>query len=462
MSGTVFISYATPDRKVAESVCMLIEMRGLSCWIAPRDVPPGSDWAEAIIRALEQSRALVLIFSEHSNVSPAVGSELEKAFALGIPVIPLRLREVQPSRKLELFVRRVQWVDAFMPPIEVHVARLADAICSLTGSLEASPTPSVAPSTPGDRGSLQPTKAIRRRRLWSIAIAIAAVVVAAAVWGSVWKAGRTIEPSRPDEPNRLSQMPAKALASQGSAKVTKGVPLEAKATNFLGMEFVLIRPGGFRMGSPESDPDARDVEKPQHLVNLTRPFYLGVFEVTQRQFESVMGTTPSYHNQKIMGRPTGALPVEGVTWSDAVKFCRKLCERERKSYRLPTEAEWEYACRAGSLTRFSTGEQPGDLQKVAIIAGETVSHDAPMEVGCLQPNAWGLFDMLGNVREFCADWHGPYNPELQIDPQGPKAGKSHVVRGGCYHFRWQDARCAARFPVEGPAPNVGFRVLLEP
>jgi formylglycine-generating enzyme required for sulfatase activity len=231
--------------------------------------------------------------------------------------------------------------------------------------------------------------------------------------------------------------------------------------NSIGMEFVLIPSGGFRMGSPEDDELTREMEVPQHMVKISRPYYLGIHEVTQKQYAEIMGENPSYCSETSAGRSTDNYPVTNVTWSEAMEFCQKLSEREEQTYRLPTEAEWEYACRAGSSTRFPNGDAIEDLKRIAVVAGEDINPEHPIDVGCLEPNAFGLYDMLGNVREFCADWYGEYEPGLQVDPKGPDSGEKHVVRGGCYYFAWTDARCASRFPVEGPVPNAGFRVLLE-
>ena len=467
MPRAVFISYASKDQAVAEQVCTTLERRGLSCWMAPRDVPPGQEWAEAIVEAIEQSKALVLVFSEHANNSPAVGGELEKAFALGIPVFPFRIRQVEPSRRLELFIRRVQWVDALTPPIEQQIHRLAGAVHSLLGTHDLSEEPDkraeASLNHSGRRGAAPPGR--MQRRMAFLAVMCLAVIAAV---GGTWLSVKLRVEDRPDESfdevdvGASTETPDRNLVTPVVETAKPRIALPPTWENSIGMKLVLIQPGGFRMGSPDSDPDARAGEKPQHLVKITRPFYLGAYEVTQSEYMLVMGENPSYLGKSMGGRTTKNCPMESLTWSDAVKFCRKLSQREQRTYRLPTEAEWEYACRAGTTSRFATGDNREDLQRTAVIAGEKVSPACPLAVGSLQPNAWGLYDMLGNVREFCADWYGNYSASPQVDPHGPASGEAHVVRGGCYHFIWTDSRCASRFPVEDPAPNVGFRVVLEP
>jgi formylglycine-generating enzyme required for sulfatase activity len=212
------------------------------------------------------------------------------------------------------------------------------------------------------------------------------------------------------------------------------------------------------MGSPDSDSDAFDYEKPQHTVRITKPSYLGVTEVTQEQFERVMGTNPS--NFK------GAqLPVERVSWEDAVEFCRKLSElpAERgagRVYRLPTEAEWEYACRAGSKTKWSFGDSEASLGDYAWYYKNW--NRSTQSVGTKKPNAWGLYDMHGNVWEWCSDWFGDYASTTVSDPTGPAAGSARVYRGG----GWSGPAWGCQSAIRGRArplyrgSHLGFRLAL--
>jgi formylglycine-generating enzyme required for sulfatase activity len=229
-----------------------------------------------------------------------------------------------------------------------------------------------------------------------------------------------------------------------------GTPVEI--TNSLGMKLNLIPPGEFMMGSPESEL-GRDGNETQHLVRITKPFYLSVHEVTQQQYEKVMGKNPS--------KSKGAnKPVETVNWNDAVDFCHKLTKQEGDQYRSPTEAEWEYACRAGTTTTYSFGDDVSQL-------GEYAWHkdnwkDIMHPVGGLKPNAWDLFDMHGNVWEWCQDWHGPYK-SLQVvsDPTGAASGDyGRVLRGGAFSTQPVYVRAANRNndPPAGRYPNLGFRL----
>jgi formylglycine-generating enzyme required for sulfatase activity len=250
-------------------------------------------------------------------------------------------------------------------------------------------------------------------------------------------------------------------------------------TNSIGMKLVRIPAGKFKMGSPVDEVARKQDEGPVRTVHLTRPFFLGVTEVTQEQYQRVMGNNPSFFSatgggrERVKGLQTGKLPVECVSWEDAVRFCRKLSALPREKgagrvYRLPTEAEWEYACRAGTRTTFSVGAALSSRQ--ANFNGGSPYGGAPLganlarttAVGSYRANAWGLFDMHGNVFELCGDWFDTayYKVGPARDPQGPEKGTYRVVRGGSWanvglNCRAADRNCVA---VTARLNFVGFRV----
>lgn len=205
------------------------------------------------------------------------------------------------------------------------------------------------------------------------------------------------------------------------------------------------------MGSPDSEQGRESDEGPQHRVTITKPFYLGMTEVTQEQYEQMMGTNPS----AFQGDPNR--PVEQVSWDDAVAFCRKLGQQEGENYRLPTEAEWEYACRSGSTARFSFGDDDSELWRYGNYCDQSNTgghkwqdnthddgHDKTAPVGSYAPNAWGLYDMHGNVWEWCADWYGAYASSAVTDSTGPTLGSNRVRRGGCWSLTARYCRSAFR------------------
>jgi formylglycine-generating enzyme required for sulfatase activity len=220
-------------------------------------------------------------------------------------------------------------------------------------------------------------------------------------------------------------------------------------TNSLGMKFAWIPPGTFLMGG-----DRFDDEKPAHRVTLTKGFYMSLYPVTQEQWQVVMGSNPS--------RFQGAdRPVETVTWNDCQDFCERLAKSMSTPVRLPTEAEWEYACRAGTTTDYHGGNGEGALKKVGWFSGNSNGQTKP--VGLLAPNAWGLYDMHGNVGEWCQDWHGPYPEDDVKDPSGPEAAGYRSLRGGSWNYPPEFCRAAHRlwFAPSSRSCDFGCRVLLD-
>ena len=221
------------------------------------------------------------------------------------------------------------------------------------------------------------------------------------------------------------------------------------------MWFVRIPAGTFRMGSPEGESGRSSDEGPVHKVTISRDFYMGVTEVIQGQWRDVMGTNPS--NFSGCGDDC---PAEQMSWFDAVNFCNRLSEREglrpayrisgesvtwdkgADGYRLPTEAEWEYACRAGMTTRFNIGDSDDDLVGAGWYSSNSGSRTH--KVGKKVPNAWGLYDMHGNVWEWCWDWKDEYTSGAYKDPAGPNSGSNRVIRGGSWRGLARYCRSAYR------------------
>jgi formylglycine-generating enzyme required for sulfatase activity len=225
------------------------------------------------------------------------------------------------------------------------------------------------------------------------------------------------------------------------------------------MEFVFIPAGAFTMGSPDSNhPYSRNKdEKPAHRVMISKPFYMGKYEVTQGQWEAVMGANPS----RFKGTRR---PVEYVSWKDIQTFIEKLNQQERQSNgvlcHLPTEAQWEYAARAGSTTAYHFGDDPADLYHYDWYAGNAGGTTHP--VGRRKPNAWGLYDMYGNVSEWVQDGRRNYKQDAVTDPQGQTfADAERVIRGGNWLSQARVARSASRkwFHPSLSLVGVGFRCL---
>jgi len=241
-------------------------------------------------------------------------------------------------------------------------------------------------------------------------------------------------------------------------------------SNSIGMKLALIPPGEFEMGSPPSE-IGRVGHELQHHVRITKPFYMGVYEVTQKEYQTVMGKNPSNFSQSGVGKDqvhnldTNQFPVESVSWDDAAEFCKRLSAMPAEQaagqvYRLPTEAEWEYACRAGSSSAFCYGDDEVRLPQYASFMTNAKGRTWP--VGARLANAWGLFDMHGNVWEWCWDWHGAYGTDPANDPTGPIGGLQRVFRGGAYTYGAHSCRCMYRYaahPLLHYADD-GFRVAM--
>jgi formylglycine-generating enzyme required for sulfatase activity len=257
-----------------------------------------------------------------------------------------------------------------------------------------------------------------------------------------------------------------ALALFMLTQLAKAQDASKEFTNSIGMKLVLIPKGTFQMGSPESD-KARYENENQHEVIISKDYYLGVTEVTQGQYEKVMGTNPSYFQKGVIRKSDSSMyPVETVSWEDAVEFCKKLSDlpEEKKAgrvYRLPTEAQWEYACRGGSKTAFSFGENSKSLGDYAWFGENSNGQTHP--AGEKKANAWGLYDMHGNVWEWCSDRYGEYPKGAVSDPVGPREGSARVFRGGCWYVVAANCRSAVRVWDDPSGRNydvIGFRVAL--
>lgn len=233
---------------------------------------------------------------------------------------------------------------------------------------------------------------------------------------------------------------------------------------------VWIPPGTFTMGSPTNEVDRSDWEGPQTVVTISRGFWMGKYEVTQGDYLALMGSNPSYFTTN-NGFPYDLnRPVDQVSWFEATNYSAMLTEQERAAgriattsgYRLPTEAEWEYACRGWTSTRFSYGDDPGytSLTNYAWYYDNSGGETHP--VGQKLANSWGLYDMHGNVWEWCQDWYGDYAGRIAVDPQGPPTGSLRVNRGGAWYNFAGYCRSADRDRTD-PADrftSLGFRVVL--
>ncbi|HEC03437.1 MAG TPA: formylglycine-generating enzyme family protein [Phycisphaerales bacterium] len=285
-----------------------------------------------------------------------------------------------------------------------------------------------------------------------------------------------------DSPCQVASPVSQANDARAVSEEVRPAPQQEKTIdlgNGVTMELLLIPAGSFYMGSASSEIGRAGDEGPVGRVQITRPFYMGKHEVTQVQWKAVMGTTVRQQRTKAaVGLPLygegSDYPIYWVSWDEAVAFCNKL----GSGFRLPTEAEWEYACRAGSDTRFHYGDDPNcsQLGQYAWYGDNSVNSEmawyeheddrgrSAHRVGQKKPNAWGLYDMHGNVWEWCADWRAPtYKNMTTVYPMGPSNAKSRVIRGGSWRAAPDRCRSAARIFQLPDAPHgfLGFRIVLD-
>lgn len=241
----------------------------------------------------------------------------------------------------------------------------------------------------------------------------------------------------------------KKLEDRVRGLVSSGVkPVGPFFTNSYGIRFAWIPPGVFLMGSPPREKH-RETQEVQHPVTLTRGFYLSSHLVTQTLYRKVMRKNPSEFGKD-------KHPVTNVSWDDAHRFMEKVSKRDGYSYRLPTEAEWEYACRAGTTSAYFWGDTISDKQ------ANCDENFSATDVDTFLPNAFGVHDMHGNAWEWCSDWYGEYSKKAQVDPTGPKEGTSRVVRGGSYGYTPEYVRSAIRNmgPPDYRGNVLSFRVAM--
>jgi len=279
---------------------------------------------------------------------------------------------------------------------------------------------------------------------------------------------------------------AKVSPAQIAAAKKLGVPVAFE--NSVGMKMVLIPPGSFMMGSKDTPARVAELcampnaqagwfycEQPRHKVTLTKAYYISIHELTQGIRQEIMNPQADKDNKKKPPKgktqeyPEGfggdGMPAVKVSWRDIDRLCKQLGKVDRRTYSLPTEAQWEYACRAGTETPFSFGATISTDQ--ANYHGHYIygkgkkgkNREKPTPVGQFAPNPWGLYDMHGNVAEWCADRYGPYDDKAATDPTGPTEGRQYVVRGGSWRSYPGACRSAFRSSGEGASLNIGLRLI---
>lgn len=410
----VFISYSSTDKAEAERICITLESAGMTCWIAPRNIPPGTDYPKAIVEAILAAQVLVLVLTDQAAASPNVASEVGHAFNGKKRIIPFRISQKPLPEELEYFLSLTQWLDAPEGGTESNLTRLVEAI---RAALAGGPPAHV-------------TSARASRPLWYAGAAF--VLLAAGALLSL----RIRQPHEPE----IALPPPKDLKPPASEKLrTWQNPAD-------GLNYAWIPSGTFTMGCSALDSECKDDEKPAHQVTLEKGFWLGQTEVTLNAYRKFV---PKYSPP--LPESDRNLPVLGVSWAASKDFCAAM------GGRLPTEAEWEYAARAGNSQPYY-----GIINEIAWYAKN--SGDGPHAVGQKQPNAFGLYDMLGNVAEWVLDrYFDQYPTGATTNGPGvlqPLAGNAlAVARGGYWQNDAEGLRVSRRLAQEpdGAGVPIGFR-----
>ncbi len=403
MNHDVFISYSSKKKSIADGVCHYLEENGIKCWMAPRDIPPGTDYGDLIDDAIIDCKVVVLVYSQPASLSKWVKGEISVAFDEGKTIIPFRIDDTAIKGTFRVMLNQVHWIEAYPEYADL----LPDLLHSVTSNIGLNPQPIPKPQP-------QPV------------------------------------PQPQPEPQK------------------EKIPFTVGGIEF---KMVFVEGGTYTMGAtPEQGSDAYDWEKPTHSVTLS-DYYIGETEVTQELWKAVMGNNPSYFEGD-------NLPVEQVSYEDVKTFITKLNQKTGKTFRLPTEAEWEYAARGGKKSRgykYSGSNNIDDVAWYYENSGDKRLNDDTWDVDELdrnncrthpvktkQPNELGIYDMSGNVYEWCSDWYGDYSRNAQTNPQGPSFGSNRVFRGGS----WDDdaERCRVAFR-DGSLPSgrydiLGFRLAL--
>ncbi len=511
----IFISYANQDKATADAACAKIEAEGIRCWIAPRDVAPGADWAGAIIDAIDHCRAMVLIFSSSANGSKQIHREVQRAFDREVPVVPFRIENIAPEKSLAYYMGPVHWLDALTLPLEQHLQKLATSVKSFAQidsggarklaeprARETEAMPSVAEgistaersNTIGTLGGGPIAGAARRRPAPALLIAAVLAVVTVGSIGVWFESKERIpvqpgstpvqlpQPAAPIAPPVVQQPPAQAPAPAAPIQsVPAGVmPLSPASDRALKPkdsfqecdkcpEMIVVPAGSFTMGSPDGEQGHGASESPQHKVTIAKPFAVGRFAVTFDEWDACVaegGCNGYPPGDQGWGR--GRRPVINVSWDDTKAYVSWLSRKTGKTYRLLSEAEREYVTRAGTTTPFwwgnsistSQANYNGNLTYAGGATGE--NQQKTVLVSTFAPSPWGLYQVHGNVWDWVEDCED--SNYLGAPPDGAAwlSGdcSRHVVRGGSWHSSPQLLRSADRssLPTELRSSGVGFRV----
>ena len=459
----IFLSYKSEDQAKAQIIAEALERNGYSVWW-DRVIPPGRTFDEVIEEELDAAKCMVVLWSKESVKSEWVRTEASEGKRRKI-LIPVLIEDATPPLAFRLIeaAKLINW-DGTVPNPEFDL--LLGSVSRILGIVPALETEI---QKTGDQGEEERKKMEIKKREEERA--------EKEKQERLQKEGKNRLKKEKERQKEQRRGAIKENIQTVKRKVSKEMiiavvlifsillvgywvfPITDGPNTPIDMEFVLIPAGEFDMGSPSSEIGRYDYEGPVHHVTIPEPFYMSKYEVTQKQWRVVMGNNPSH----FIGDD---LPVEYVSWDDVQEFIRRLNEKEGiHKYRLPSEAEWEYAARAGTTTRYSFGDDESELDEYGWY--DENSNDETHPVGQKKPNPWGLYDMHGNVWEWVQDeWHDTYNGAPSDGSAWEDgSGTNRLVRSGSWLFIFEagDCRSANRrgYNLGSRHRYLGFRLLKE-
>lgn len=436
MNHDVFISYSTKNKVAAFDICDIIEQEGVKCWIAPRDIPMGSEYGDIIDKAICYCKIFIVVYSEFSAVSKWVKGEINLAFEEGKYILPYRIDETPLKGAVRVMLNQTHWIDSY-PDYKTHFNDMLDSVKRIIRQ--------------ENKGSDMKSEMIGKN--YDMVSSTALIKVKSDLNCVILHYGKEIGKAYSEQytdirlPKGEHELVFESIENKSDKYVIEEynitdtdtihkisvylIPEKEKRekkeneskglfdVNGIIFKMIKIEGGIFQMGSK----NAYDDEEPVHNVILT-DYYIGETVVTQDLWLAVMGNNPSC----FIGDKK---PVDSVSWDDCQCFILKLNELTNKNFRLPTEAEWEYAARGGNKSMYNKYSGSDNCEEVAWY--KLNSNEHTHDVKAKLPNELGIYDMCGNVWEWCHDWYGDYSDIEQTNPQGPSSGSFKVLRGGCWN-----------------------------
>lgn len=403
MNHDVFISYSSQNKEAAQAICHTLEQNGIKCWMAPRDIPPGSEYGDLIDEAIKKASVVVVLFSETAATSLWVKGELNIAFEEQKVIIPFRLDKTPLQGQNRVILNQKHWIDAY-PDYKTKFNDLVGAVAQ-----------SIGKSINQNIGNIYKVKKDYKKHIFGgvlIVIILGTIVI---LFSIIKSSTHTYIYNH----NGLH------------LKIAKISPSQSEALTSILEKMLLVEGGDFVMGNNYKDIDnlteQDSLSKNPHNVSLSN-FYISKYELTQKEWEaffSIEGKCMEYGDNKA---------IDMLSWEDAQLFCDTLSSITGLNVSLPTEAQWEYAARGGKKSKgYIFSGHTYDIREVAWSSYDELT--SGHEIGGKRGNELGLYDMTGNVSEWCKDYYAEYDSVSVINPHGPQTGMYKVIRGGDFRIQ---------------------------